>query len=192
MLGIAQTSFPETLLEQATKEIKEFVKEGGQNREGYRKSEAPVGNSQMRDEKAMADLDIDEFARDMFAVTADTTGKSYAEMLNQDMKIYSIRDCNLSISQVIVTSTEQIRKESAQIQPAIETFCRKKRLDLAVLVFSSIIDNGSVIFYGGNRSAWANEAFPDKEGETHSFQEGLLSRKQQILPKLTNIINMYS
>ena len=141
---------------------------------------------------AMADLDIDEFARDMFAVTADTTGKSYAEMLNQDMKIYSIRDCNLSISQVIVTSTEQIRKESAQIQPAIETFCRKKRLDLAVLVFSSIIDNGSVIFYGGNRSAWANEAFPDKEGETHSFQEGLLSRKQQILPKLTNIINMYS
>lgn len=141
---------------------------------------------------AMADLDIDEFARDMFAVTADTTGKSYAEMLNQDMKIYNIRDCNLSISQVIVTSTEQIRKESAQIQPAIETFCRKKRLDLAVLVFSSIIDNGSVIFYGGNRSAWANEAFPDKEGETHSFQEGLLSRKQQILPQITNVINMYS
>ena len=141
---------------------------------------------------AMADLDIDEFARDMFAVTADTTGKSYAEMLNQDMKIYSIRDCNLSISQVIVTSTEQIRKESAQIQPAIETFCRKKRLDLAVLVFSSIIDNGSVIFYGGNRSEWASEAFPDKEGESHSLQEGLLSRKQQILPKLTNIINMYS
>ena len=141
---------------------------------------------------AMADLDIDEFARDMFAVTADTTGKSYAEMLNQDMKIYNIRDCNLSISQVIVTSTEQIRKESAQIQPAIETFCRKKRLDLAVLVFSSIIDNGSVIFYGGNRSAWANEAFPNKEGETHSFQEGLLSRKQQILPQITNIINMYS
>ncbi len=141
---------------------------------------------------AMADLDIDDFARDMFAVTADTTGKSYAEMLNQDMKVYNIRECNLSISQVIVTSTEQVRKESAQIQPAIETFCRKKRLDLAVLVFSSILDNGSVVFYGGNRSEWAREAFPDREGEEHSFQEGLLSRKQQILPKITNIINMYS
>ena len=141
---------------------------------------------------AMADLDIDDFARDMFAVTADTTGKSYAEMLNQDMKIYNIRECNLSISQVIVTSTEQVRKESAQIQPAIETFCRKKRLDLAVLVFSSILDNGSVVFYGGNRSEWAREAFPDRDGEEHSFQDGLLSRKQQILPKITNIINMYS
>ena len=32
---------------------KEFVKEGGRNREGYRKSKATVGNSQMYDEKAM-------------------------------------------------------------------------------------------------------------------------------------------
>jgi len=32
---------------------KEFIKEGGNNREGYRKSRAQVGNSQMYDEKAM-------------------------------------------------------------------------------------------------------------------------------------------
>ena len=32
---------------------KEFVKEGGRNHEGYRKSKAAVGNSQMYDEKAM-------------------------------------------------------------------------------------------------------------------------------------------
>ena len=32
---------------------KEFVEEGGQNREGYRKSDEQVGNSQMRDPKAM-------------------------------------------------------------------------------------------------------------------------------------------
>ena len=32
---------------------KEFYKEAGNNREGYRKSQAPVGNSQMHDPKAM-------------------------------------------------------------------------------------------------------------------------------------------
>ena len=32
---------------------KEFVKEGGNNREGYRKSQEPVGNSQMYDPQAM-------------------------------------------------------------------------------------------------------------------------------------------
>ena len=33
--------------------IREFIREGGKNREGYRKSQAQVGNSQMYDEKAM-------------------------------------------------------------------------------------------------------------------------------------------
>ena len=32
---------------------KEFVREGGQNRKGYRKSQEPVGNSQMHDQQAM-------------------------------------------------------------------------------------------------------------------------------------------
>ena len=32
---------------------KEFIKEGGNNREGYRKSQEPVGNSQMYDKQAM-------------------------------------------------------------------------------------------------------------------------------------------
>ncbi|MDO4804670.1 MAG: putative manganese-dependent inorganic diphosphatase [Lachnospiraceae bacterium] len=141
---------------------------------------------------AMADLDIEEFAKEMFAVTADTTGKTYTEMLNQDMKIYDIHECKLAISQVIVQTTEQVRNDGVEIQAAVESFCRKKRLDLAILVFSSIIDNGSVVFYGGNRSAWAEEAFPNKEGEEHSFQVGLLSRKQQILPRITDVINIYS
>ena len=35
---------------------KEFISEGGQNREGYRKSQAPVGNSQMYDPQKMEAL----------------------------------------------------------------------------------------------------------------------------------------
>ena len=71
-------------------------------------------------------------------------------------------------------------------------FPDKKQLDLAVLVFTSILENGSVVYYGGNRAMWAHEAFPDENNEEHSFQDGLLSRKQQILPALTKVISSYS
>ena len=64
-------------------------------------------------------------------------------------------------------------------------------MDLAVLVFTSILENGSVVYAAGNRSSWAAEAFPDQDGEEHTFQENLLSRKQQILPALTAVINEY-
>ncbi len=140
---------------------------------------------------AMADLDIEEFARDMFAVTANTSGKTYSEMINQDMKIYDIKECKLAISQVIVTSTKALREDDQEIQQAVESFAAKKRLDLSVLVFTSIMENGSIIYAGGNRAAWIPEAFPNRENEEHSFQQDLLSRKKQILPKINDIIDKY-
>ncbi len=140
---------------------------------------------------AMADLDIEEFARDMFAVTANTSGKTYSEMINQDMKIYDIKECKLAISQVIVTSTKALREDDQEIQQAVESFAAKKRLDLSVLVFTSIMENGSIIYAGGNRAAWIPEAFPNRENEEHSFQQDLLSRKKQILPKINDVIDKY-
>ena len=81
--------------------------------------------------------------------------------------------------------------QPAEIAGALERFCKKKQIDLAVLVFTSILENGSVVYAGGDRASWALEAFPDQEGEEHTFQENLLSRKQQILPALTAVINEY-
>lgn len=140
---------------------------------------------------AMADLDIDTFAEEMFTVTSSQEQASISDMINQDLKVYDIHSCKLSISQVIVPSARETRTDEREIVGALERFAQKKRIDLAVLVFTSILENGSVIYAGGIRSAWAAEAFPDREGEEHAFQEKLLSRKQQILPALTAVISDY-
>lgn len=140
---------------------------------------------------AIADLDQETFAREMFAVTASTEGKSVREMMDQDMKIYDIRGCKLSISQVVVTSAKAYANdETGSIQAALERFAARKQLDLAVLAFSSILENGSVIYAAGERAPWAMEIFPGDE-EVRGFHEGVLSRKQQILPKLTEVIERY-
>ena len=140
---------------------------------------------------AIADLDQETFAREMFAVTASTDGKSVREMMDQDMKIYDIRGCKLSISQVVVTSAKAYANdETGSIQAALERFAARKQLDLAVLAFSSILENGSVIYAAGERAPWAMEIFPGDE-EVRGFHEGVLSRKQQILPKLTEVIERY-
>jgi manganese-dependent inorganic pyrophosphatase len=139
----------------------------------------------------MAGLDIDEFAKEMFTVSASTEGRSLYEMINQDVKFYDIRGCKLAISQIITGSAKQLRTDSVSVQPAIDRFVTRKRVDLAVVVFTSIVENGSVVFCGGDRAGWGQEAFPDRENEEHSFQEGLMSRKQQILPRITEIIEHY-
>lgn len=140
---------------------------------------------------AIADLDIDTFAEELFTITANQEKSSISDMINQDLKIYDIHSCKLSISQVIVSSAKEIRADGREITGALDRFAQKKRIDLAVLVFTSILENGSVVYAGGTRSPWAAEAFPDSEGKEHTFQENLLSRKQQILPALTAVITDY-
>ncbi len=120
---------------------------------------------------ALADLDMEEFAEELFTVTASQEKVSFPDMINP--------------------SAKETRTDAQEIAGALERFCRKKQIDLAVLVFTSILENGSVVYAGGDRSSWAAEAFPDRGGEEHTFQENLLSRKQQILPALSQVISDY-
>ncbi|HAB93990.1 MAG TPA: putative manganese-dependent inorganic diphosphatase [Lachnospiraceae bacterium] len=140
----------------------------------------------------IAGLDIDEFAKDMFSVSANIKGKTLNELLNQDIKFFNIEGCKTMISQVIVTSADTARKMESQVQQLLDTFTKKKELDLCVMAFTSILENGSVVYAAGDKAMWALEAFPNKEGESRSLQKGVLSRKSQILPRLTAVVQKYS
>ena len=140
----------------------------------------------------IAGLDIDQFALDMFSVSANIKGKTLNELLNQDIKFFNIEGCKTMISQVIVTSGDIAREMESQVEELLERFVKKKELDLCLMVFTSIIENGSVVFAAGEKSAWAMEAFPNKEGETRTLQTGVLSRKSQILPRLTAVVQKYA
>ena len=48
-----------------------------------------------------------------------------------------------------------------------------------------------MLYYGGNRTPWAQEAFPEDPTQERTFHQGLLSRKQQLLPRLTAVIEKY-
>ena len=140
----------------------------------------------------IAGLDIDEFAKEMFSVSANIKGKTLNELLNQDIKFFNIEGCKTMISQVIVTSADIARKMESQVQELLDQFVKKKELDLCLMAFTSILENGSVVFAAGDKAPWAAEAFPNKEGETLSLQTGVLSRKSQILPRITAVVQKYA
>ena len=140
----------------------------------------------------IAGLNIDDFAMDMFSVSANIKGKTVQELLNQDIKFFNIEGCKTMISQVIVTSSDTARSMERQVQKLLDEFVKKKELDLCVMAFTSILENGSVIYASGDKAPWAFEAFPNREGETMTLQTGVLSRKSQLLPRLTAVIQKYA
>ena len=74
-----------------------------------------------------------------------------------------------------------------ELQKEMNKFVASQNLDLFVVAFTSILENGSSFYACGPLQDIVTEAFPDRDGK-HSFQEDILSRKNQIVPLLSRAI----
>lgn len=139
---------------------------------------------------AFADLDIDAFATDIFTITSDISGKSVKELINSDIKFYEIRSVRMMIAQVVIPCAEYILGLEEEIEQELDALVYQKDLDLCTVVFTSILESGSIFYARGPKKDWIQEAFPDTEGP-HTLQKQILSRKNQVLPMLSEIITRF-
>ena len=91
------------------------------------------------------------------------------------------------IAQVIISAVDEVHSIEDELQQEMNSFAIDKELDLFVVAFTSILENGSVFYASGPLSEVVIEAFPNRHG-AHSFQEDILSRKNQIVPLLSRAI----
>ena len=140
---------------------------------------------------ALADLDIDTFGKEMFEVSARHGDEPYSALYGSDLKYFEIRMKRVGITQIMVSDLQAIRKESYEIENSLMEYTANRDTDLFLCVFTSIGEKGSVFYACGNLAGIIKELYPDKEGETHSIQYGILSRKAQILPDVSNLISEY-
>ena len=136
----------------------------------------------------VAELDIDVFAKEMFKVSSNISNKTPRELLNQDIKKFEIDGRTVMISQVIAYQVSEAKEIEETLQSEMEKFAQEKGLDLLVVAFTSILENGSVFYAAGEIADVVAEAFPNHFEEEHSFQEDILSRKNQIVPLLSRAI----
>ena len=138
------------------------------------------------------EMTFDAFGKELFAVQADIGNRSMQDLLNQDIKVYEIRSIKVMIAQIMVSNLKTIQNEADQIQENLNTFAEQKGAVLMVAAFTSVLDKGSIFFSAGEKACWITEAYPNRESEAHSLQAGVLSRKSQILPRITEIIDQYA
>ena len=132
----------------------------------------------------IADLDIDAFASEMFRVSSNISQKSVQELITQDVKTFQIDSHKVMIAQIIISAVDEVHSIEDELQQEMNSFAIDKELDLFVAAFTSILENGSIFYASGPLSEIVTEAFPNHHG-AHSFQEDILSRKNQIVPLLS-------
>lgn len=139
----------------------------------------------------IADINMDLFAKAMFKVSSNISGKSSMDLIRQDIKRFEIDGNMVMIGQVIVSEVSETADIRDDLIDVMAQVCKDKGLDLLVMAFTSVLENGSIFFAVGDKANVVKEAFPDKLNESESFQEDILSRKNQIVPILSRaMLNM--
>jgi manganese-dependent inorganic pyrophosphatase len=140
---------------------------------------------------ALAGLDLDQFSEELFSLTEDEGG-SLEELMNRDIVFEDVMGVRLMLTKVNVPQVEPYRDRAEEMQQALDILTKNKNADLGILSITSALENKSILYASGDKSAWVFEAYPDEEGELHSVHDGLVSRKMQILPQIAKVISKYA
>ncbi|EAF8225252.1 manganese-dependent inorganic pyrophosphatase [Listeria monocytogenes] len=133
----------------------------------------------------IADVDIQSYGMEMLKAGADVSKKTVAELL-LDAKEFNMNDNKVEIAQINVVDVNDVLSRRAEVEALMTQNIVDKGLDLYLFVITNILTNDSVGIAIGSKTAVVEEAYGVKFVENQAPLKGVVSRKKQVVPVLTD------
>jgi len=138
---------------------------------------------------AIAGVDPQVYGLDMLKAGADLSDKSIEQLISIDAKEFSMGSYKVEIAQVNAVDTNDVLSRQAELEAALNTIIANKNLDLFLLVTTDILNNNSIGLALGKQASAVEEAFKVTLDNNTALLEGVVSRKSQIVPPLTEVLS---
>lgn len=138
---------------------------------------------------AIADVDAEAYGLQMLKAGADLSGKTIADLISLDAKEFTLEGgLKIEIAQVNAVDIEEVMQQQQALETAIDTVIVEKELGLFLFVVTDIINNDSIVLARGLEAGRASAAFNVSLTNSTAKLEGIVSRKMQIVPVLTEAL----
>ncbi|MEC3637363.1 manganese-dependent inorganic pyrophosphatase [Bacillus halotolerans] len=136
----------------------------------------------------IAGVDAEEYGLNMLKAGADLSKKTVEELISLDAKEFTLGSKKVEIAQVNTVDIEDVRKRQAELEAVISKVVAEKSLDLFLLVITDILENDSLALAIGNEADKVEKAFNVTLENNTALLKGVVSRKKQVVPVLTDAI----
>ena len=131
----------------------------------------------------IAGIEIEPFAKAMFAAGSDLRSKTDDEIFYTDFKTFDTEEITIGIGQITSMSEEELNEISERMKPFIEKAYEEKGLDLAFFMLTDIIEETTTMLCYGNKAEMiVKDAFDVPVEENVAVMKGVVSRKKQVVP----------
>ncbi|WP_226676429.1 manganese-dependent inorganic pyrophosphatase [Rossellomorea aquimaris] len=134
----------------------------------------------------IAGVDPQVYGLEMLKAGANMSTKSVAELVTLDAKEFSMGNAKVEVAQINVVDTNDVFGRQAEVEAAMETMIKEKGLDLFLLVVTDILENDSTALALGSKASEVEKAFNVSLQNNTALLKGVVSRKKQIVPVLTD------
>ncbi|MBS4210304.1 manganese-dependent inorganic pyrophosphatase [Bacillus sp. FJAT-50079] len=137
----------------------------------------------------IAGVDADQYGLEMLKAGADVSGKTVEQLLSLDAKEFNMGSAKVEIAQVNAVGVEDVLAREAEIEAALAEVVAEKGLDLFLFVVTDILTNDSTAIAVGHSSEAVEKAFGVTLENKKALLKGIVSRKKQIVPPLTEALS---
>lgn len=138
---------------------------------------------------AIAEIDIEKFATDMFKAGSNLSEKTTEEIFYQDFKKFIAGDVVFGVGQISSMAADELQLIKERLVPHLQYECGKHGVQMVFFMLTNILDESTdLICYGEGAADVVRNAFGMNIEDGACVLQGIVSRKKQLIPAMMNVL----
>ena len=133
----------------------------------------------------IAGLDLEKLGQEVFS--ASSPDKAPDVLLKTDLKEFNLGDHFIIISQITTLDSESVLTRKAELLAEMDKLQKERKADMVLLMVTDVLQEGTELLFLGDGEVIRQAFDLRKVQENHVFIPGLVSRKKQMVPALTQL-----
>ena len=140
----------------------------------------------------IADIDIEDFAREMFKAGSNLKDKAPEEIFYQDYKKFIAEgEITFGVGQISSMDSEELLEIKEKLLPFLVSECGRHNISRVYFMLTNIMDESTELLYYGDGSREMAELAFHEEPEDGTFHlKGVVSRKKQLIPAMMEAVQI--
>src|SRR5699024_2603408 len=133
----------------------------------------------------VANVNIDKYGLELLKAGTKLSAKTTLELVQSDSKTFDINEKSVRIVQINAIGFDEMLGRKDELLEAMREEIAANNFDLFILFTTDILESDSIAFVLGENTISVEKAFKHPVVEEVVTLSGVVSRKKQIVPQLT-------
>ncbi|MBQ9255776.1 MAG: putative manganese-dependent inorganic diphosphatase [Acidaminococcaceae bacterium] len=129
--------------------------------------------------------DPEDFAMQLLRAGSVLNTMAPADIIRNDFKEFDFGDVRVTVSQINIMDRQLALEKLPELQEALDAFRLREKYTMSLLMVTDVLGEATDLLESGNRDGVLDLAFGQREEAGYYHLPGVLSRKKQVIPPLT-------